>query len=183
MRGGGRDMSSYIQRWSTSNVSGGGQAASGYKVLKTHRIRHTIITSMQTSRDGQCVCAGDYEGQIYLLDANFNSLARFKKQHSSVVTDLAFYHDSPLAFNSNKLILSLSIDRTLQCYTYLNTTLNKKPLSAATAGLAKMSSQLSSVARSLPNKLNLNSMNTFRLFLILVAFFLLFCYFFTHFEE
>ena len=122
-----------------------------------------------------------YQGQIYLFDANFNKLVNFKKQHSSVVTDLAFYHDSTLAYNSNKLILSLSIDRTLQCYTYLDTTSSltrRLSLSQAPSSLDK----LTQVAGRLANKLQLFSVNTFRLFLAGWMALLLFCYFFTHFE-
>lgn len=173
IRGGGRDMSTYIHRWNTMD--------SNYKVIKTHRVRNTIITSVQASKDGECLCCGDYEGQIYLFDANFNKLINFKKQHSSVVTDLAFYHDSTFSFNANKLILSLSIDRTLQCYTYLDTRSDKKTL----LSLKSTSSALNSMtqfSQKVLNKLNLCSMNTFRMFLILCVVALLFCYFFTHLE-
>lgn len=173
IRGGGRDMSSYIHRWNTQNPD-------NYKVLKTHRIRNTVITSIQASRDGECLCCGDYEGQIYLFDANFNKLVNFKKQHSSVVTDLAFYHDSSLSFNANKLILSLSIDRTLQCYTYLDTSSkNRASLSLSTTSSVE---SVMNLANKFINKLHLNSMNTFRLFILLSLGVLLFCYFFTFFE-
>lgn len=173
IRGGGRDMSSYIHRWNTKNPD-------SYKVLKTHRIRNTVITSIQASKDGECLCLGDYEGQIYLFDANFNKLVNYKKQHSSVVTDLAFYHDSSLSFNSNKLILSLSIDRTLQCYTYLDTSNKNRAL----LSLGKTSSiePFMNLAKKFINKLHLNSMNTFRVFILLSLGVLVFCYFFTFFE-
>jgi len=173
IRGGGRDLSTYIHRWNTIE-------ANNYKVMKTHRIKNTIITSVQASKDGECLCCGDYEGQIYLFDANFNKLINFKKQHSSVVTDLAFYHDSTLAFNANKLILSLSIDRTLQCYTYLDTRSDKKTLLSLSSASAL--SSMTQFSQKTLNKLNLCSMNTFRMFLILCVITLLFCYFFTHFE-
>lgn len=174
IRGGGRKMSSYIHRWDVSTNN-------GYKVVKTHCIRNTVITSIQASKDGDCLCCGDYEGMIYLFDSNFNKLVNFKKQHSSVVTDLAFYHDSTLAYNSNKLILSLSIDRTLQCYTYLDTSNRWKDrlnLTAPTSALTSMA-QFSQTAL---NKLNLCSINAFKIFMTLWACILLFCYFFTQFE-
>lgn len=171
MRGGGRDMSSYIHRWNTRN-------SNSYKVLKTHRVKNTILTSIQASKDGDCLCCGDYEGQIYLFDANFNRLVNFKKQHSSVVTDLAFYHDSTLAYNSNKLILSLSIDRTLQCYTYLDTNEQTKNLFNPTP----MLTSITQLSQKTLNKLKLDSMNTFRAYLLICVCILLFCYFYTLFE-
>ncbi len=58
-RGGGKDMSSYLQRWSCSAASG---KDSGYKVMRTHRVRNTVITCVQASKDGECVVCGDYEG-------------------------------------------------------------------------------------------------------------------------
>jgi hypothetical protein len=105
-----KNPKSYIVQWN----------AKTYKVEKMHAINNTIITAFQCNQDGKFICYGDYEGQIELISQNFEHLAKFKKSHSIVVTDLAFYHDSMKPYDSNKLILSLSIDRTLQCYKYLN---------------------------------------------------------------
>ena len=105
-----KNPKSYIVQWN----------AKTYKVEKMHAINNTIITAFQCNQDGKCICYGDYEGQIELISENFEHLAKFKKSHSIVVTDLAFYHDSMKLYDSNKMILSLSIDRTLQCYKYLN---------------------------------------------------------------
>ena len=105
-----KNPKSYIVQWNTKT----------YKVEKMHAINNTIITAFQCNQDGKYICYGDYEGQIELISQNFEHLAKFKKCHSIVVTDLAFYHDSQKPYDSNKLILSLSIDRTLQCYKYLN---------------------------------------------------------------
>lgn len=169
IRGGGRTMNTYIHRWDSSTPT--------YKVLKTHRIRYTQITSIQASKEGDCLVCGDCEGLIYLFDANFNRLTYFKKQHSSVVTDLAFYHDSNLAYNSNKLILSLSIDRTLQCYTYLDT---KQTFGFGPLGFLVSMGFLSQLVLQ---KLNLFcSMNAFKVFIFMSLVVLLFCYFFTFFE-
>lgn len=166
IRGGGRTMNTYIHRWDSSKPT--------YKVMKTHRIRYTQITSIQASKEGDCLVCGDCEGMIFLFDANFNQLTHFKKQHSSVVTDLAFYHDSNLAYNSNKLILSLSIDRTLQCYTHLDTkqTFGYGPLSflVSMGGLSSLMLQ------------KISSMNAFKVFMLMSLLVLLFCYFFTFFE-
>ena len=101
---------SYIVQWN----------AKTYKVEKMHVVNNTIVTAFQCNQDGKFICYGDYEGQIELINENFEHLSKFKKSHSIVVTDLAFYHDSLKPYDSNKLILSLSIDRTLQCYKYLN---------------------------------------------------------------
>ncbi len=105
-----KNPKSYIVKWNTND----------YSVEKMHAINNTIITAFQCNQDGKYICYGDYEGQIELLNEHFEHLVKFKKQHSIVVTDLAFYHDSLKPYDSNKLILSLSIDRTLQCYKYLN---------------------------------------------------------------
>lgn len=162
IRGGKQPLNSFIQKWSCDEIDD----ALNYKASAKHCVKNTILTSMQASRDGNVVCCGDYEGRIYLFDANFCTLANFKKQHSCVVTDLAFYHDTTSSiFNpNNKLILSISIDRTLQCYTYLDTasTFNKK-----------------NIIRS---PFHFCSMNTFKLVFILIGLFLLFCWFFTHLE-
>jgi hypothetical protein len=114
---------------------------------------------------------------IYLFDANFNRLVHFKKQHSSVVTDLAFYHDSNLSFNSNKLILSLSIDRTLQCYTYLDT-------EQGSLGLGPLSffNSIGGLSSVVLRKFDLCSMDTFKVVMVVWGVVLLFCYFFTFFE-
>ena len=58
IRGGGRSLSSYIHRWNTN-----GDAKGGYKVVKTYRVRNTVLTSIQASKDGDCLVCGDYEGK------------------------------------------------------------------------------------------------------------------------
>ena len=157
IRGGGRDLSSYVQKWSAGE--------SGFKPEATHRIRNTILTSMQTSKDGRFVSLGDYEGRVYLLNSKFATVVNFKKLHSSVVTDLAFYHDSVHSFDVNKLVLTLSIDRTLQCYSFINdsTYLNHSNL-------------------LLLNKIDVFSTFTFRIYVFVIVLVLFFCYFFTYFE-
>lgn len=162
VRGGKIALNSYLQKWLCTE----GHETLNYTPSVKHCVRNTILTSIQSSKDGNVVCCGDYEGKVYLFDSNFSTLADFKRHHSCVVTDLAFYHDSTSSmFNSNnKLILSLSIDRTLQCYTYLdtnNTFKNKKRM------------------RTLSR---LCSMNTFKLVFILISLFLMFCYYFTYLE-
>jgi hypothetical protein len=162
VRGGKKALNSYLQKWECFE----GHNTLNYSPSVKHCVRNTILTSIQSSKDGNVICCGDYEGKVYLFDSNFGTLADFKRHHSCVVTDLAFYHDSTSSlFNSNnKLILSLSIDRTLQCYTYLdtnNTFNNKKRMRALN---------------------RLCSMNTFKLVFILVSLFLIFCYYFTYLE-
>ncbi len=63
-RGGGRDISSYLQRWSCGASVNGKE--SGYKVMRTHRVRNTVVTCMQASKDGECLAVGDYEGELLL---------------------------------------------------------------------------------------------------------------------
>ena len=164
IRGGGKDMSSYIERWSynSSNTS------FNYKLESKHRIKNTILTTIQCSKDGNFVCVGDYEGRIELFDLHFNRLINFKKQHSSVITDLIFYHDfinqETKYDDLNKLILTISIDRTLQCYKFIN---NRN----------KFSKNFLMV-----NGLGVCSINTFKFFFILTLSILFFCYFFTFIE-
>lgn len=133
-----RKLLSYVFKWN----------AIDYHLERQAAVPNTMITALQTSKDGRVVCYGDNDGQIVLLDENLAQVARFRKQHLNVVTDLAFYHDSNESYDSNKLILSLSIDRTLQCYKYLN----------------------------------VRSYDSFKYFLIVFIFILLFCYFFTYME-
>ena len=159
IRGGGRDLSSYVQRWSLDPNG-------DFKPVATHRVRNTILTSMQSSKDGKFVCLGDYEGRIYLLDSNFRTMENFKKLHASVVTDLAFYHDSDhTSFDVNKLILTLSIDRTLQCYSFINETVYINPPSLLVS-----------------NKFDLFSTFSFKIYIFFLVLIILFCYFFTYFE-
>jgi hypothetical protein len=146
IRGGGRDMSSYLIRWSCK--------PDGYVFACKHRMRNTVLTAIQSSKDGKFVCVGDCDGQIDLFDANFNKLINFKRQHSSVITDLVFYYDHMNENDNNKLILTISIDRSLQCYKYIS---DKSNGSTAFSAFSK-------------------------LFAILLIFLLLFCYFFTFFE-
>jgi len=163
VRGGKVKLNSFIQKWHCIN----NHDQLEYKPMTKHCIKNTILTSIQASKDGSVVCCGDYEGRVYLFDSNFETLINFRRQHSCVVTDLAFYHDtssvSSLFNSNNKLILSLSIDRTLQCYTYLDTnnTFNNS---------TKKKFQ------------NLCSMNTFKLVFMFIGLVLLFCYYFTHLE-
>ena len=163
IRGGKKNINSYIQKWNCAQEDE--QQTLNYKPLVKHCVKNTILTSIQSSKDGNIICCGDYEGVIYLFDSTFKTLSNFKKQHSCVVTDLAFYHDTTSSiFNSNnKLILSLSIDRTLQCYTYLDTnnTFSK---------------------RKVRSPFSLCTMNTFKLVFVLIGLFLIFCYYFTHLE-
>lgn len=153
-RGGKKALNSYVQKWSCEQDEGN----MNYKIVSKNCVKNTILTAMQASKDGSVLCCGDYEGRVYLFDSNFCTLANFKKQHSCVVTDLAFYHDTTSSiFNpNNKLILSISIDRTLQCYTYLDT--------ASTFNKRKSLSPFS-----------LCSMNVFKFVFILIGLFLLFC--------
>jgi hypothetical protein len=101
---------SYIVKWNSTS----------YKVEAKHEVRNTVITAFQCNKNGTFICYGDYLGQIELLNDRFEYLIKFKKHHSGVVTDLAFYHDSIKSYDYNKMILSLSIDRTLKCYKYIN---------------------------------------------------------------
>ena len=164
VRGGGRDMSSYIERWSFNST----ESTFSYKLESKHRIKNTILTTVQCSKDGHFVCVGDYEGRIELFDLNFNKVINFKKQHSSVITDLIFYHDfinnNTKYDDRNKLILTISIDRTLQCYKYIN------------------DARVEKEKFSIINRFDICSIHTFKLFLIAILFILLFCYFFTFIE-
>jgi hypothetical protein len=174
IRGGGRDMSSYITRWSISDQNKADTFK--YKLEGKHRIRNTILTTIQCSKDGLFVCVGDYEGRIDLFDLNFNKVINFKKQHSSVITDLIFYHDfvdSSSQQDQNKLILTISIDRTLQCYKYIN----------ESVGGTLSSHRRKGVFFSLIDQLDICSINTFKLFCIFFLFILFFCYFFCTFVE
>ena len=164
IRGGGKDMSSYIERWSFSFSN----SSFNYKLESKIRIKNTILTTVQCSKDGNFVCVGDYEGRIELFDLNFNKVINFKKQHSSVITDLLFYHDfisDPSKYDDiNKLILTISIDRTLQCYKFINIR-------------NKISKNI-----LLVNRRNICSMNVFKIFVFLILCALCFFYFFSSVE-
>jgi hypothetical protein len=170
-----------------------------YRFECKRRIKNTIITTMQTTKDGTAVCVGDYEGRILLFDMNFNELANFKKQHSSVITDLAFCHDFSLLLNPNsnsdpsnldmnKLILSISIDRTLQCYKYINNSESK--LSRYLSGMVcRKNGKMDSSRDSILDKVDLinSQLGSFSSWLFKIVFFfvvsiVLFCHFFTHLE-
>ena len=168
-RGGNKDMSSYIERWSFDSTN---DSTFQYKLESKHRIRNTIITTIQCSKDGDYVCVGDYEGRVDLFDLNFNKVINFKKQHSSVITDLIFYHDFINTNNTadgddNKLILTISIDRTLQCYKFIN-------------DRTKVVTKNSSIISRLDPLIC--SINTFKIILILFLSVFLFCYYFTFLE-
>lgn len=196
IRGGLKNMSSYIQRW--SRTTSDKHAKFGYKLDKTVRIRSTILTCVQVSKDGLFVSAGDCDGKIYLYDFEFNKLIDFKKQHSSVITDLVFYYDQELninnlnkSFDLNKFILTISIDRTLQLYKFLNVDLTNRFLFDLTYKLGyrsrdncSKSSASSSLNSFLLNTklINLFTMNLVKFIFILFVLFLLFCYFFTYIE-
>lgn len=193
IRGGGKDTSSYVVRWcfKTSNEK------FSYRYECKRRIKNTIITTMQTTKDGTAVCIGDVEGRILLFDMDFNELANFKKQHSSVITDLAFCHDNSILLNPdqltsnldlNKLILSISIDRTLQCYKYINNSKSKlmqKFLSGNTNNNVKDfistndSCSLFSLFSNIPDFL---PMSSFQLVFYFVIIIILFCHFFIRIE-
>jgi hypothetical protein len=132
IRGGSKAICSFIQKWSISpniqhnqhdnNESRTKLSNINYKPDIIHSIKNTIITSIQICND--FVCLGDCDGKIYLFDLKFNNLINFNKQHSSVITDLAFLHKKNSIFSDilkeNKVIVSISIDRTLQLYQYIN---------------------------------------------------------------
>lgn len=105
-----KNLKCFIIKWNSVN----------FTQEKSFCVPNTIITAFQININGSRLVFGDYEGRIVLIDDNFNTLARFTKKHASVVTDLAFCHDSLAPYDNNKLILSLSIDRTIQCYKYLS---------------------------------------------------------------
>lgn len=215
-RGGGSsgsDTSSFLQRWEPLKfkkppgyqVNTNGSAKDlvefelngtvfNYKLMATRRIRNTIVTAMQCSRDGSQVCVGDYEGRVYLFDADLNALRHFKRQHTSVVTDLAFYYDSVRPHEASKLILSLSIDRTLQCYKNLTCVAggssssdkalaNKFTLLKTESFLdAKKSASKALMSSSKQSSFSLLGVMIPKLFCLLGIFFLVFCYFFARFE-
>ncbi|RNA41624.1 70 kDa peptidyl-prolyl isomerase [Brachionus plicatilis] len=87
IRGGNKSMNSYIQKWVRVKDT------LKEEVEKTVKVRNTILTCLQTSKDGYFVCAGDCEGKVYLYDHEMKRPEDFKKQHSSVITDLCFYYD------------------------------------------------------------------------------------------
>jgi hypothetical protein len=164
IRGGGKDMSSYIERWSLIS----GNCHFNYKLESKYRIKNTILTTIQCSKDGNYICVGDYEGRIGLYDLNFNKIIDFKKQHSSVITDLIFYHDFVKNENSyddmNKLILTISIDRTLQCYKFIN------------------DKRIITKNKNLGNGVGILYSNTFKFVFIIILTALFFSYFFTFIE-
>jgi hypothetical protein len=240
VRNGSKNLCSYIQKWSRTAVPSAAAAAESskqngfhpnnnhhhnhkdkpaagfsYKLDKTFRLQGTIITSIQSSKDGYFISVGDCDGKIYLFDCHFDEIKHFKKSHSSVITDLLFYHDCELLINTNnnnnnkntngrnneaavnrssklgnvktgpssassssanvklindlnKLILSISIDRTIQLYKFINT--NNYLLS----NLVKPRSN------SFVNCCF--SMGLFKFIFVLIVFILLFCYFFTYVE-
>ena len=207
--GGGSDTSSFIQRWEPLKFKkpAGYQVnpksskdlvefelngtVFNYKLMATRRIRNTIVTAMQCSRDGSQVCVGDYEGRVYLFDHDLNALRHFKRQHTSVVTDLAFYYDSVRPCEDSKLILSLSIDRTLQCYKNLTNGSSGDKVQANKFTLLKSESSFLDAKKSASKALaSSNKQNSFsllgvmvpKLFCFVAIFFLIFCYFFAHFE-
>lgn len=218
IRNGTKNLCSYIHKWRKINDES--PKNFGYRVESMFRLPHTIITSIQASRDGHFVAIGDCDGKIYLFDWNFNQVKSFKKTHSSVVTDLVFYHDcellaaaasspsttttssansslsttptqkssktnatvrnqptkvtnQPIVYDLNKLILTISIDRTIQLYKFINTSqrlvtdlISTKPYSSAVNSLLNCCL----------------SMKIFQFCFALLVFFLLFCYFFTYIE-
>ena len=177
IRGGKMPTNSYIQRWSKIK-DGDKEGGMNYRLERTVRIRGTIVTCLQSSKDGYFVSAGDCDGKIYLYDHELNKLQDFKKQHSSVITDLCFYYDEEFdlrkcsqKFDLNKFILTISIDRTVQLYKFLNTGLTRRFLDA-------INRELSTGVFSLC----LFSMSLFKFFLILILLFVSFCYFFVNFE-
>lgn len=172
-----RNLKSYIQRW-TKVVDASKEDGMNYRLEKTIRLTNTILTCVQSSKDGLFVSAGDCHGKVYLYDYELNKLEDFKQQHTNVVTDLCFYYDEEFdvknvkKFDLNKLILTISIDRTLQLYKFLNTNLTKHFMN--TVNRQVMNSSLSNFC--------LMSMNCFKFFVILSLVFLFICYFFVHFE-
>jgi hypothetical protein len=135
-RSSSKNLCSYVQRWSVCRNSPGSNDSKSskstnnsiiYKPENLCFIRNTIITSIQVSGDGNFVSIGDCDGKIYLFDSSFNRIVNFKRQHSSVITDLAFFYDNKTTNYSNlldvnKIILTISIDRTLQLYKFISLT-------------------------------------------------------------
>lgn len=177
IRGGKMPTNSYIQRWAKvkDDLVDGGM---NYRLEKTIRIRGTIVTCLQSSKDGYFVSAGDCDGKIYLYDNQLNKLEDFKKQHSSVITDLCFYYDEEFdlkkcnkKFDLNKFILTISIDRTVQLYKFLNTSLTKRFLDT-----------INREVNSGILNLCFLSMSFFKFFVILILICVFICYFFVNFE-
>lgn len=176
IRGGNKSMNSYIQKWAIVK-DGVKEQGINYKLDKTVKIRNTILTCLQTSKDGYFACAGDCDGKVYLYDHEMKKLEDFKKQHSSVITDLCFYYDEMFdltklnkKFDFNKFIVTISIDRTVQLYKFLNTNLTKRFTDM-------INQELNSSA-----SLILFSINFFKFFVIFLLIFVSFCYFFIRIE-
>lgn len=203
VRNGTKNLCSFIQKWTRYEPAATGTF--NYRLEKTFKLNQTIITSVQSSKDGYFVSVGDCDGKIYLFDHNFQKIKYFKKSHSSVITDLLFYHDCELTGDNgqvrasskhatsngvkpssaksnqltpnnnlrfindlNKLILSISIDRTVQLYKFINTN----------------NYLLYNLLRPKSNVF-VNcclSMGLFKFIFVLIVFALLFCYFFTYIE-
>ena len=163
-----------------------------YKVQRTCRVRNTILTAMRCSNDGMQCCIGDYEGNVTLYDYDFSVLRKFKRQHSSVVTDLAFYHDSLDMADSNKLILTLGIDRTLQAYKYIDNNRLSKKFQTLLANFSDQHKYLHTLQESMKlihqndssivDKINCLSTSVVKIFCFIMFLVLSFCYFFTYFE-
>lgn len=211
-RGSSKDLNSFIQQWSirvvkvkqkkvgTNNcISENGwfqfdldeAHVCQYRVMRTCRVRNTILTAMRCSNDGMQCCIGDYEGNVTLYDYDFSVLRKFKRQHSSVVTDLAFYHDSLDVADSNKLILTLGIDRTLQAYKYIDNNRLSKKFSTLLANFSDQHKYLHTIQESMKliqndssivDKINCLSTSVVKIFCFIMFLILSFCYFFTYFE-
>lgn len=177
IRGGNKSMNSYIQKWvKIKDILK--EEGVNYKLEKSVKIRNTILTCLQTSKDGYFVCAGDCEGKVYLYDYCMKKLEDFKKQHSSVITDLCFYYDEVFdvkkfnkKFDLNKFIVTISIDRTVQLYKFLNTNLTKRFTDMINREINSSSSFL------------LYSMSLLKFFVIFLLIFICFCYFFVRIES
>ncbi|CAF0706670.1 unnamed protein product [Brachionus calyciflorus] len=178
IRGGKTPLNSYIQKWSKVNDASK-QEGMNYALEKTVKIKNTILTCVQTSKDGCFLSAGDCEGKIYLFDYELNKLEDFKKQHSSVITDLCFCYDEEFdaknlskKFDLNKFILTISIDRTVQMYKFLNTNLTKRFMDRLNW---KLNSNLVNICT-----LSISCLKFSLIFLVLCV---TICYFFVHFEK
>lgn len=177
IRGGNKSMHSFIQKWVMFKDAVKDEGMN-YKLDKTVKIRNTILTCLQTSKDGYFVCAGDCDGKVYLYDHEMKKLEDFKKQHSSVITDLCFYYDEMFdltklnkKFDFNKFIVTISIDRTVQLYKFLNTNLTKRFTDMINYELNSSTSLI------------LFSMNFFKFSVIFLLIFVTFCYFFIRIEN
>lgn len=169
-----RHLCSYIQRWRRSALPDSATLAFEYKPERCYKLPYTIITSIQSSRDGQFVSVGDCDGNVYLLDAHFRHVKNFRRQHTSVITDLIFYHDCEFASaDLNKLLVSISIDRTIQLYKFINTSHHMLISSTSTSPSHSLSSSLLSCCLS---------MKLFQFCFLILVLSLLFCYFFTYIE-